>query len=354
MFEIIQSIALAVLGYLKADWYIILLGVLIAVSINVYGDPEKMRNWFEKRSGLSVPAAVAFGAFTPLCACGTMAVILSMFISALPWGPVMAFLISSPLTSPSEFLFEGAFLGWHFATGMLIASVILGFGAGFAATWLERHTKFFSNQLRLVSESKDAAASCCEAIPNETVSCCSGSRTAAVPLPITMGYVQPECCGGEAVLNPSTGHSGWLETARRWKLDRFVHEFWELGIKKILLYFVIFIAAGRVVEMLIPAVWITQVFGTGSALSIPLAATMGLPLYITDASAMPLMRSFINAGASPGAVMAFLIAGKATGVPVMAGLATILRTRAFAFYIVFIYAGAIVAGYGYLLVSKLF
>lgn len=74
---------------------------------------------------------------------------------------------------------------------------------------------------------------------------------------------------------------------------------------------------------------------------------MGLPLYLTDSSAIPLLKSFINSGAGEGAVLAFLIAGKATGVPVIAGMSTFLKKRAMLFYLGFIYFGAILCGYLY-------
>ena len=82
----INEILLTVLHFLKADWHILLIGILIAVSINVYADPVKLRSLLSRRAGLSIPGSVLFGALTPLCACGTMAVLISMFVSALPWG----------------------------------------------------------------------------------------------------------------------------------------------------------------------------------------------------------------------------------------------------------------------------
>ena len=109
----------------KPSWYVLntlvhnspalILGVLVAAVIQVYVDPEKMKGWLMRRSSVSIPATVAFGAFTPFCACGTMAVVLSMLATSLPWGPVMAFLVSSPLMSPEEFVMMSGILGPAFA-----------------------------------------------------------------------------------------------------------------------------------------------------------------------------------------------------------------------------------------------
>ncbi|MGE5654484.1 MAG: permease [Bacillota bacterium] len=158
--NLLRDVVLTVIGYLRADWLVLLLGVMVAAAVNVYVEPEKMKRLLRAKAGLSIPGAVAFGALTPLCACGTMAVMISMFVTAMPWGPVMAFLVSSPLTSPSEYLFEAAFLGPKFATAVALASVILGLSSGFAAHLLETRTRFFKGQLRLAGE-QETAATCC-------------------------------------------------------------------------------------------------------------------------------------------------------------------------------------------------
>jgi uncharacterized membrane protein YraQ (UPF0718 family) len=263
------------------------------------------------RSGVSISASILVGSLTPLCACGTMALVLSMFLSVLSWGPVMAFLISSPLSSPSEFVFESVFLGRSFAVSMLAASVALGATAGMAARYLEKNTSFFEGQFII------GGSSCCGAAKTQDSACSCGKKTRS-----------------------------------RTFLDRFrVREFLtgmiRLGLLRILPLFVLFIAIGKIAEYFIPTAWITGLFGAGKGWSIPLAATLGLPLYLTDSSALPMLRMLLDGGAGQGALLAFLIAGKATGVPVIAGMSTILGRRAIAFYIAFIYIGSIVVGFAH-------
>ncbi len=317
--NIFTEVFMAVIGYLKADWFILLIGILTSVSLSVYVDSEKLQKYIERNPMISVPGSVAFGAFTPLCACGTMAVLLSMFISAMPWGPVMAFLVSSPLTSPSEFLFQSAFFGSHFAMAVLVASIILGVSAGFIAHYLSQRTNFFHNQFRLMVSKKESCCNTGNDGVNKTATCCS-----------TVDSVEQS--------------RNWIT---RYKLDSFLRELFETGFKKILLAFVIFIAIGKVVEMMIPKEWIMLLFSDEKTYSIPLSATLGLPLYVSGSAALPLMKSFLNAGAGEGAMMAFLITGKATGVPVIAGMATILKKRAILYYVGFVYLGGILSGYVY-------
>jgi uncharacterized membrane protein YraQ (UPF0718 family) len=81
--------------------------------------------------------------------------------------------------------------------------------------------------------------------------------------------------------------------------------------------------------------------------AVPLAALIGLPLYVTGSSALPLLQVLMGAGASQGSVLAFLITGPATSVGVIAGIATIMKKRAIALYVVIILVGGIVSGYAY-------
>ncbi len=305
--DVIKKIVQAEIQYLKADWWILLLGISIAVIIKVYIGSDSMKSWINKNEKVSVFGSIAFGSFTPLCACGTMAVILSMFVSQMPWAPIMAFLVSSPLTSPSQFIFQTEFLGLNLALAVLISSIILGIGAGVLANVLSKKTVFFENQFRIAFEDKDK---------NNQKSC-------------------------------STNKIKSKNILDKYKINSLVHEFYELGIKKVLLYFLIFIAIGQLVELFVPTEWILSLFNSENVYSIPLSAIIGLPLYISGISSLPLLKSILELGAGGGAVLAFLIAGQGTGVAVIVGLSTIIKKRALAFYISYIFLGAVFSGYIY-------
>jgi uncharacterized protein len=350
MLNVLKEILLSVYGYLRADWSILLIGILIAVAVNVYVDSNKLKKALQKNAKISIPGAVLFGALTPLCACGTMAVLISMFVTAMPWGAVMAFLISSPLSSPSDYIFETAFFGSRFAVGVLISSIALGLLAGYIAHILEGKTNFFRGQFRMA---KKADVDCCGSPKKIKISKADSVKIRAVaPQNSTScseisATKENSCC---AKKSSAIAEDSFI---KRYKLDTFAKEFYKIGIKKVLLYFIIFIAIGRVVEMIVPKEWIMTLFSSDKAYSIPLAASIGLPLYLNDSSALPLLKSFINAGAGEGAVIAFIIAGKATGVPVIAGMATFLKKRAMAYYIGFVYFGAMICGYLYQLTTFL-
>ncbi|MDZ7671814.1 MAG: permease [Halanaerobiales bacterium] len=305
--DVIKKIVQAEIQYLKADWWILLLGISIAVIIKVYVGSDSLKSWINKNEKVSIFGSIAFGSFTPLCACGTMAVILSMFVSQMPWAPIMAFLVSSPLTSPSQFIFQTEFLGFNLALAVLISSIILGIGAGVLANILSKKTVFFENQFRISFEEKD----------KNNKKPCSVNKTKS-----------------KNILD-------------KYEINSLVHEFYNLGIKKVLFYFLIFIAIGQLVELFVPTEWILSLFSSENVYSIPLSALIGLPLYISGMSSLPLLKTILELGAGGGAVLAFLIAGQGTGVAVIVGLSTIIKKRALAFYISFIFLGAVFSGYIY-------
>ncbi len=310
MIDVVREIGAAVIRYLRFDWWILLLGISIAVLTRVYLG-EKLEIWMKRRSGASIFGSIGFGAFTPLCACGTMAVILSMFVTSLPWGAVMAFLVVSPLTSPIQFIFQSGFLGIRLAVAGMASAILLGLGAGYLASYLEQRTSFFNDQYRL-----------------KPVSCQSCTAAASAE----------SCCS-----IPAPGETLW----QRWKLGEVVTQTYELGVKRVLLLFIIFIAAGQLVEMFIPTQLILGLFSPGASYSVPLAALIGLPLYVSGSAGLPLLESFLNAGASEAAVLAFLIAGQGTSVGVMVGISSFLKKRAISFYVAFVLVGGILSGYVY-------
>jgi uncharacterized membrane protein YraQ (UPF0718 family) len=117
--------------------------------------------------------------------------------------------------------------------------------------------------------------------------------------------------------------------------------------KRLLPLFVGFTFVGYFVNGLIPAAWITGLFGAGHAYSIPLAATLGLPFYINTEASLPLVRAMLDSGMSQGAALAFLITGAGTSIGAVGGALTIARWRVIAIVIGTLWLGAIMLGFVY-------
>ncbi|MBI2342648.1 MAG: permease [Deltaproteobacteria bacterium] len=311
--DTLKDALLFVLSVLYDDSVYLSLGILIAVAIKTYVDFDKLKHFFSRSSGVSIFSSVAFGAFTPFCACGTMAITLSMLASALPWGPIMAFLTSSALMCPSTFVLYSGVVGLGFAIAVTLSSVFIGIGSGYATTLIERRTGVFKNQLRFSKQEN----------------------------------VKANCCGHSDVLK-YYGLDKYRESLfKKLRLAQFASGFYQIGVKIILPYFCLFAFLSFFVERFVPNEWIVAAFGAKHFYSVPIAAIVGLPLYVGSTAALPLIQTLMKAGASPGSLLAFLITGPGTSIAVMAGLGIIIKRRAVAMYLLFILAGAVISGYVY-------
>lgn len=259
--NLMRDTALYLLQTLQHNGVILVLGILIAGALRVYVDAERMKRWLLNRPALSIPATVAFGAFTPFCACGTMAVVLGMLASSLPWGAVMAFLTSSPLMSPDEFVMISGILGLRFALALTISSVLIGVGAGYAANTLQNKTAFFADQLRFSDTKKrpatrkgtatNAALRSARFIPSASY---SGSASASC----CVGTQAGTCCIKAEPIKPASLVAALF---RRLKLDELAETIFEIGIKKILPLFLAFAAIGFLINRFVPTAWVTAIFG---------------------------------------------------------------------------------------------
>jgi hypothetical protein len=94
----------------------------------------------------------------------------------------------------------------------------------------------------------------------------------------------------------------------------------------------------------VPQETIAGTLGGGNPFAVPLAALIGAPLYLTEAAALPIVSGLLQSGMSPGAAIAFLIAGPATTVPAMAAVWTLVRPRVFVLYVGIVVVGAVALG----------
>jgi len=121
--------------------------------------------------------------------------------------------------------------------------------------------------------------------------------------------------------------------------------------KRLLPLFFGFTFIGYLLNGLIPAAWITSLFGTGHAYSIPLAATLGLPFYINTEASLPLVSAMLDSGMSQGAALAFLITGAGTSIGALGGALTIARWRVIGIVIGTLWVGSILVGFAYNLLA---
>jgi uncharacterized protein len=123
--------------------------------------------------------------------------------------------------------------------------------------------------------------------------------------------------------------------------------FYEVGVKRVLVYFAVFAAIGFLINKFVPAEIIMKYLGSGNIFAVPLLALIGLPLYVSGSSAIPIINALMIGGASQGALLAFMITGPGTSAGVLAGLVTIMKKRAIGLYVIYLMVFAVTLGYLY-------
>ncbi len=358
---------------LTHNWPYLLVSVVIAAALKLFTDQEKISAFLirNKRAGVITATAAAVG--TPLCSCGTTAVVLGMMASMIPWAPIVAFMVASPLSSPEGIVYSAGLFGWPFAIYYFITSIILGLAGGMAAEFFDRRG-WLKNQNRMntfESASKEAFSS------NQVK-----RNLLTIQSPELAFASAPSCgCGStgtEAAFNSDPGGKSMVEsscscsTSESETVKEIVQSDSSCGCensgnqsvkepvtlkcffvevlmasKQLLIMFVGFVFIGFFLNDLIPEDWIRVLFGSGNLYSVPLAATIGIPFYINSEGSLPLVSSLMQGGMNPGAAMAFLITGAGTSLGAVTGMLTIARWRVVALVVGTLWIGSIIAGFGF-------
>ncbi|MGD0018983.1 MAG: permease [Candidatus Limnocylindrales bacterium] len=330
----LTHVATQVLTSLAHNWPFLLLGIASASAIKLYVGTDRIAALLRRRTTVAVGGSVAAAVGTPFCSCGTTAVVLSMLASSVPWAPIVAFMVASPLTSPDELFVSAGLFGWPFAVFFFGSSIILGIAGGVAAHLAER-AGLLRNQARFLERSEPKAAE---------------RSTDPTPAPAAAAQAQPACAcsGSSSAAVPSLGPGAasvvefepfWV----RWRLQELGREVVALA-PKMLLMFVGFATIGYAAIELIPQAWMATLLGGSNPLSVVFAATLGIPLYVSSEGNLPLVASLMHGGMGPGPAMAFLITGAGTSIGAISGGLLIARWRVIAIVVGTLWVGAIVLG----------
>lgn len=336
--ELLSQTIMAVITSFSHNWLPLGFAILAAAVLRAHVDTEKLKETILRKTNLSILSSVVLGAFTSFCSCGTMALVIGMLTTTLPWGPIMAFLTFSPLMSPEGFILIAGIISLEFAIVLTIASIVIGLGSGYLTHFIDAKTDFLKNQTRFPGKRTDQSCGCSgTAAPSEPAGC---------EAPVGETFNNPGCdsCGIKAKNIMKNNYSGFI---RRLKLMEIAEGLINLGIKQITPNFALFVAIGFLVNYFVPTSWIMALFSSKNIFTVPLASLIGLPLYLNSESALPLIKVLIDGGASGGAMLAFLITGPGTSAWVIARIAMFMKKRIICLYVGYLLAGRILLGYLY-------
>ena len=301
MFNITQAMVMDTFGmfvFLAAELTVLFLLISYLVGVlQEYIPPAKIQSILSGKNGKGYIVAGLLGAITPFCSCSTIPFLKGLLRAKAGFGPMMVFLFASPLLNP----------------------IIIGL---FAVTFGMKVTVFYFTIAMSVS-----------VIAGYTLEKL-GFETYVKP----QAYIEPEakgcasaCGGNQAPL------SKWMKI---W------HSTWA-DFKKVLPYLIGGIALGSMIYGFMPTEFVARIASEDNPFAIPVAAVIGIPLYIRAEAVIPLSAALAAKGMSLGAVMALIIGSAGASLTEVILLKSIFKNQMIAAFLFVILGMAIGSGFLY-------
>lgn len=227
---------------------------------------------------VGVVAAIILAFITPFCSCSTIPIIVNLLKQKVRFGIVMVFLFASPVLDPTIITLMGALLGIKVAITYTIITAILAVIIGLVLEALG-----FEKEVKNV---------------------------------VMTGY------------EPTENRFNWKDIFK---------ETMAL-MKTVYPYLLIGAAVGSIIKGLVPTQVIVTYFGSEAWWLVPIAAVVGIPLYIRLSTMIPISQILVVKGMALGPVMALMISSAGASLPEIALLHSIFKRK-----LIFAFIGSVIS-----------
>ena len=279
--------------FITTELTVLFLGISTLVALMLmYVPQDKIKKYMSGKGILGNFVGALIGSLTPFCACSTIPLTLGFLEIGIPFGAVMSFVISSPLMNPIILTMMVVLMGTKAALVYLFVTFICA---------------------------------------------------------VIFGVILEKIGGGKLVKNvriKSGGNTDKEEISNTFK-DKLILSFQKAlsDFRGVLVYLLIGVGIGAVIYGYLPGDFVLKFAGPDNPLAIPVAAAIGVPLYIRAETAIPIGLALMQKGMSVGAVIALIIGGAGMAIPEMSMLAAIFRKKLVAAIVAVIFLTAVTGGY---------
>ncbi|MBT0732598.1 permease [Methanoculleus bourgensis] len=283
------------------QFFVVIAGELILLFVGItflvgllqaYIPEERIRSVLAgKRQGVGNVIGATFGALTPFCSCSTIPILLGLLEVGIPFGVCMSFLLASPLLNPIILSLLVALIG--VVPTAVYAAVTFTAAAGIG--WLLGRLGYGRYVKDVMVEGRPEPCDCAVAV----------------------------------------SHGTRIRSAFSFAVSLF---------RQVLPYLLLGAGIGAFIYGFVPEGLIVSLAGPNNPLAIPVAAVIGVPMYIRAETIIPISAVLLEKGMGIGAVMALIIGGAGASIPEVTLLAAIFERRLVAAFVVTILTVAVLAG----------
>lgn len=266
--------------------------IFVVAIIRSWFPPERTKRILShKREYVGNIMAALLGVVTPFCSCSAVTLFIGFVESGVPLGVTFSFLVSSPMVNEVSLIMLWGMFGWKIAllyigTGLLVAIVS---GAVIGRLKMERYVQDYVWEMQ--------------------------------------------------VGNAEIAEQSWPE--------RFAYaKEYTLGLlKKIWPYVIVGIGIGGFIHGYVPQDFLARWAGRDNPFAVPVAVTLGVPLYSNAAGVIPIVQVLTAKGMAMGTVLAFMMAVTALSLPEAIILKNVLKNRLLAVFFGTVAVAIIMVGY---------
>ncbi|AOE50911.1 permease [Kangiella sediminilitoris] len=296
-----------------AELAILFVGVSFLVSLLDHFLPkDKVRQLLSGNHGYGI--AMMIGAATPFCSCSTLPMMVGLLKARAKFGPVMAFLFTSPLLNPFVvalfWVIFGAQVTIVYSVFVLLMAYI--FGVLLQNFGFERYVR--RDLMQDESCNSDSKVKIRE--EEKQAKCHNSTKTS--------------CSNTTSDKKQSLG----MKLARE-----------SMSQLRIMLpYMVVGVAVGAALHGFVPSELFSKLSSRHLLIMIPLSAIIGVFLYVRASTMIPIAASLAAKGMALGAVMSLTIAGAGASLPELIMLKKLFHWPLLVAFIVLVFVTACVTG----------
>lgn len=285
---------------LFGELLVLFVGISFAVALlQIYISQERIKRVLTTpRKSLNSVLGALLGAVTPFCSCSTIPVLVGLFKSGAPFHGAISFLLTSPVLNPA------------------VLTLLVAFFGGKATAVYSVFTFCFA---------------------------------------VVMGLVLDKAGFAKEVKNVSI--TGGREEGLCW--EDLEGTFWQrqkqavllalrdsLGLfRRVLPFLLLGAAIGAFIHDFIPTELLARFAGAGNLWAVPLAAVVGIPMYIRTETMIPIASVLIAKGVAPGVMIALVLGGAGASIPEVSLLTSIFKKRMVIAFVLCVFTVATITGY---------